>query len=158
MANGKSIVFDIRYRASTKMETVKRCQFNGLRLRESDGICILSLTSYNLNRNFSIDVCDIESVTIGGKIRKLRAPATQHRQREQELKFLLQNQRGGLDDPSLRSYQTDEMIAGIRPVRHILAYIAGALGFLLLSLPGLGVLAIIAGAIYAMVKMAHVIH
>ncbi len=139
------------------METVKRCQYNGLRLRESDGACILQVTSYNLNRNFSIDVCEIESVTIGGKVRKLRAPASQHRQRELELKFLLENQRRGLDDPALGSYQTDEMIAGIRGLRNIPAYIAGAIGFLIFSLPGIAVLALATGLVYAMVKMAHVV-
>ena len=152
-ASGNRLVFDIKYTANSRSELVKHVMFNGMRLRESDGSSILALQSFENRKTFAIEVGAVEWIKIDGKIRKLRAPKTQSRLREAELKFLLQGKREGLSDPSLRSYELDEIVQVSQSRRGLFGWILYAVGLVFLSLPGLATIGVLGMLGYMVVKM-----
>ena len=152
------IIFDVKYTANRRAEIVRNVMFNGLKLRESDGRKILSVQSFEDRKHFSIEVNAVEWIRIKGKILKLRSPREQSRVREAELKFLLQGKREGLNDPSLRSYETDEIVKFSQKRRGLFGWMVTTVGLLIFSLPGLAGLGILGMIGYIIVKMINTVH
>jgi hypothetical protein len=137
------IVVDVKYTANRRSEVVKKVVFGGLRLRESDGQSIMALRSPVTHKSFTVDIGAIEWIRIDGKVKKLRVPNGQHRQREAELRFLLHGDRQGLTDPFMRSYSTDEDTAALKEKpKTVGGRVTGLVGMTFMSLPGIGALGV----------------